>query len=231
MPPLVGGPADTVIAVRELEPSDPEDRKEPTHRRRPASEGAEMRLAILTAARHLFGQCGYDGVSMEDLAEDCGIEPQALQDYFSSKRELFDAVAAESARRFSVEITKRVLGTRAFRDRMHGYIDAYRHLYQSDPDLLPFIGMMLVDSLPDTPPVSRAAGSKTGLMPHGFAERLVDEALGNDELHEAIDREGAVNLITAIGSGLALASIRSDRREFLSMLDAFDRLNAGKLYR
>ena len=203
--------------------------------RPPAQSGDDTRAAILAAAQRLFGAGGYRGVSMEAVAADCGLNARAVYYYFPSKRELFDAVAADVFARFGAEVVDRVFSRTAMRDRMDGYIDAYRHLHESDPTLLPFVGMVLVDGLAEGAAASDAADGRDGLVEagavlRGFMESLVDDALAGGEMADGVDREGVLLLLSAIGMGMSLASI-GNHASFPAMLDVLERLNRGSLYR
>lgn len=52
----------------------------------------QKRNRIVEAARGVFFQRGYKGVTMKDIVEACGISRGGLYLYFSSTRELFEAV-------------------------------------------------------------------------------------------------------------------------------------------
>jgi AcrR family transcriptional regulator len=223
------------------------DGGEPGRRRGrpPAQRGDDTRAAILATAQRMFGAAGYGGVSVEALAAGCGLNPRALYYYFPSKRDLFRAATDDALRRFGAEVASRVFSRKGLRDRVDGYVDVYRHLHRSDPHVVPFVGMVLVDALADDP-ASRAAPAggpdDAGAVLRGFLETLVDDALAGDELAPGVDRDGALALLMAIGMGVALASIgtAAPRPEgdggdggdsFLAMLDVLQRLNDGTLYR
>ena len=76
--------------------------------RPPQSEGAETRRHILEVATHCFLRSGYDGTSMQAIAEEAGLTRTALYNYFRSRADLARAVlfehATESAGRGSVTI-------------------------------------------------------------------------------------------------------------------------------
>lgn len=56
-------------------------------------EGGSTRERALEAALELFGRKGYDGVSMNDIAQAVGIRAPSLYKHFQNKEALFDAVA------------------------------------------------------------------------------------------------------------------------------------------
>src|SRR5688572_3329281 len=88
-------------------------------RGRPADHsGTDTRTAILAAAQRRFGEAGYDAVSMEALAADCGLNARALYYHFASKRVLFEAAAGDAFDRFGREVVERVFTHPSVRDRV-----------------------------------------------------------------------------------------------------------------
>ncbi|MGQ9856471.1 MAG: TetR/AcrR family transcriptional regulator [Fervidobacterium sp.] len=57
-----------------------------------ANKSSETREKILSAARRLFSEKGYDGVSMEDIAQASGVRKSLIYYYFPSKDVLFEEV-------------------------------------------------------------------------------------------------------------------------------------------
>src|SRR3989442_10834288 len=53
----------------------------------------EARTRILSAANQVFGEKGYRRATMDDVAKKLGVSKGALYLYFSSKKELFEAIA------------------------------------------------------------------------------------------------------------------------------------------
>lgn len=58
--------------------------------RRPGGEGS--RDAILAAARDAFGELGFEGATVRDIAGRAGVDPAMLNHYFGSKERLFQEV-------------------------------------------------------------------------------------------------------------------------------------------
>ena len=65
---------------------------------------AELRQAILGAARDAFAREGYDSVSMRGLAEAVGLSHGAIYGYFKDKDELFNALVLESFDRLAAAL-------------------------------------------------------------------------------------------------------------------------------
>jgi AcrR family transcriptional regulator len=51
----------------------------------------DTREEILAAARDLFGDCGYDGASVRQIATSAGVDPALVYHYFGTKESLFRA--------------------------------------------------------------------------------------------------------------------------------------------
>jgi AcrR family transcriptional regulator len=61
-------------------------------------DSAERMLQILSESARLFATNGYDGTSMRDIAEACGISKSLLYHHFTDKDEIFARVALGSTR-------------------------------------------------------------------------------------------------------------------------------------
>ena len=55
---------------------------------------------ILSAALELFSTCGYDAVSVGQIAKAVGIKAPSLYNHFASKRAIFDALFDETAAKY-----------------------------------------------------------------------------------------------------------------------------------
>ncbi|WP_160121237.1 TetR/AcrR family transcriptional regulator [Rhodovarius lipocyclicus] len=63
-----------------------------------SGDGAERMLQILSEAARLFATNGYDGTSMRDISEACGISKSLLYHHFTDKDEIFAKVTLGSTR-------------------------------------------------------------------------------------------------------------------------------------
>jgi AcrR family transcriptional regulator len=60
----------------------------------------QNRLAILDAAREVFGALGYEAATVRDIIRCTGLAAGTFYNYFRSKEEVFAALADDGARRF-----------------------------------------------------------------------------------------------------------------------------------
>lgn len=74
--------------------------------RKPRGQGYERRAEILAAARAMFLAEGYEAVSTRRLAKKAGISQTALYVYFHDKREIYDALCAETFAKLTQQTRK-----------------------------------------------------------------------------------------------------------------------------
>ena len=61
----------------------------------------QNRLAILDAAREVFGELGYEAATVRDIIRRTGLAAGTFYNYYRSKEEVFAALADDGARRFA----------------------------------------------------------------------------------------------------------------------------------
>lgn len=66
-----------------------------------SDKSLQKRNLIVETARDVFFRCGYKGVTMKDIVEACGISRGGLYLYFSSTKELFEAVLEQENKTLS----------------------------------------------------------------------------------------------------------------------------------
>jgi AcrR family transcriptional regulator len=112
--------------------------------------GPERRDTILKAARRLFAEKGYHGVSIDEIAREVDVSPAILYRHFKSKKILYDSVLQDmSAQRESYVQTVINSGTR-FEDVLTGMTQVYIKSIEENPDLLRIELQSLLDRNPAT---------------------------------------------------------------------------------
>lgn len=112
--------------------------------------GPERKDSILKAARRLFAEKGYHGVSIDEIAREVDVSPAILYRHFKSKQVLYDAVLqAMSAMRESYVQTVINSGT-SFEDVLTGMTQVYINSITENPDLLRIELQSLLDRNPAT---------------------------------------------------------------------------------
>jgi len=75
-----------------------------TNVNRKVAQGVATRLAIIAAARHLFGTQGYAETSIEDVAAAAGVTKGALYHHFAAKNDLMRAVYEQVKRQITEQV-------------------------------------------------------------------------------------------------------------------------------
>jgi AcrR family transcriptional regulator len=104
------------------------------HRRRTA-RGTRSRERILDAAMAAFGERGYDGASMSEVARSAGVTKSVIYDHFPSKADLHKALVEHQARALNAHVTAAVeaaAGEPAAK-RLRAGVDAYFRFVEQHP--------------------------------------------------------------------------------------------------
>ncbi len=87
---------------------------------------------ILAAAEQLFGQHGYDGTSMRDVAQKAGVNKALVFYHYGSKAELFDTIINRYYTAHRETIERSLARSRGEpRERVHQLIDDYLDFIES----------------------------------------------------------------------------------------------------
>jgi TetR/AcrR family transcriptional regulator, cholesterol catabolism regulator len=84
-----------------------------------------QKLAILQAAQLLFIQRGYDGVSIRDLAAECGLAKATIYHHFRDKEDLFFSVLEHDLLTMHAEVMQGLDDSQPVLARLHASIEAY----------------------------------------------------------------------------------------------------------
>jgi TetR/AcrR family transcriptional regulator len=151
----------------------------------------ETEQKIILSAEKLFYQKGKAGTSMQDIADDAGINRTLLNYYFRSKDKLFETV---------------------FRKAMGSFVPGIAAMLRSDISFEKYIPAMvetIIDAMIENPQipifVMQELSSNPGRMPQIIKEMGVDPAIaiekmgkegGSERLGEMDPRQVIINLIS-----------------------------------
>ena len=91
---------------------------------------AERVLQILSTSARLFATSGYDGTSMRDIAEACGISKSLLYHHFVDKDEIFARIALGSTRELYQFVHDRLPEGAAPSERIRAFMVATGEYFQ-----------------------------------------------------------------------------------------------------
>lgn len=112
-------------------------RKQPG--RPPSTSDQTVRQQLLAAARGLFAQQGYDGVSIRQVAETAAVNPAMIHYYFGSKQGLYEAMLTDTFTPL-IERLSAVLGASADdAGALRNFFSLYMHTLGANPWMPPLI--------------------------------------------------------------------------------------------
>jgi AcrR family transcriptional regulator len=89
------------------------------------NEPTDSEIYIMNAARKVFVQNGFDGTTMQMIADESGINKALLHYYFRSKDRLFEAVFIEAFSKMIPNLMKIFSSEADIFDKIRSFVDAY----------------------------------------------------------------------------------------------------------
>jgi len=94
---------------------------------------------ILLAAKKVFVRKGYTGSTMQEIANEAGINKSLLHYYFRSKEKLFNAVFHEAFKNFIPRVGEIMTSEPPFFDKIEAFVGIYINLLMENTYLPGFI--------------------------------------------------------------------------------------------
>lgn len=95
---------------------------------------AQNRQAILDAAREVFGESGFETVTVRDIIRRTGLASGTFYNYFRSKEEVAAALSRDGARRFAPILKAQRERARTWEEFVRGALGAYYGFLASEHD-------------------------------------------------------------------------------------------------
>lgn len=116
----------------------------PDPRRKSAVATRSRRIAILGAARRVFGARGFESACVEDIAHLAGVAKGTVYLYYPSKEDMYRAALKEGLREMCLELRRQVEAARtvraklvAFVETKLAYVEAHRDFFRIYSAALP----------------------------------------------------------------------------------------------
>lgn len=101
--------------------------------------GEERRRRLVAEAMRGFGKRGFDGTTLDAVAEAAGVRKQTLLYYYPTKEDLFDACTQELTERLAEALQRGLEGSLGGWARVESVIRSIFRTGEDAPELLPFV--------------------------------------------------------------------------------------------
>ncbi|HBM56349.1 MAG TPA: hypothetical protein DD388_06930 [Acidimicrobiaceae bacterium] len=195
---------------------------------RSSGRGAETRERILDDALSSFGTIGYDGTSLDDLANGLGIRKQTILYHFVSKRGLLGAVVDRSAADLNAALFEVLDGEATDWERVEALVRSVFRVALEQPLLM---GLLREVSRPGSPAAPRLKGAMGPLMDRAQAwmEREMDagrmrrtdaQLVLISAYSTVVGLATEIEVLRAAGLEPTMRTVATRRRELLRFLRA-----------
>ena len=195
---------------------------------RSSGRGAETRDRILDAALSSFGTIGYDGTSLDALANGLGIRKQTILYHFVSKRGLLGAVVDRSAADLNAALLEVLDGEATDWERVEALVRSVFRVALEQPLLM---GLLREVSRPGSPAAPRLKGAMGPLMDRAQAwmEREMDagrmrrtdaQLVLISAYSTVVGLATEIEVLRAAGLEPTMRTVATRRRELLRFLRA-----------
>ena len=195
---------------------------------RSSGRGAETRGRILDAALSSFGTIGYDGTSLDDLANGLGIRKQTILYHFVSKRGLLGAVVDRSAADLNAALLEVLDGEATDWERVEALVRSVFRVALEQPLLM---GLLREVSRPGSPAAPRLKGAMGPLMyrAQAWMEREMDagrmrrtdaQLVLISAYSTVVGLATEIEVLRAAGLEPTMRTVATRRRELLRFLRA-----------
>jgi len=100
---------------------------------------------ILAAAQHAFLKYGIEKITLEDIAQECGVKKTALYYYFKNKEEILAEMLKQKMNEFTEIVNQEVLKQTNVKDRLRTYMKTKILIMKEN---LPFLKLFEKETLP-----------------------------------------------------------------------------------
>lgn len=154
------------------------------------AKGISTEENILNVAREVFMRNGYSGTTMQQIADEAGINKSLLHYYYRSKEKLFGQIFAEVFSQFIPELGKIFITDKSLEEKIRAFVDSYIEGFIRNP----LIPIFVMQELSSNPQHLADLIKKSGIDPEMII-KMISESLKKEDLNIQDPRQFMVNMI------------------------------------
>lgn len=197
--------------------------------RPPHSDGAETRSRILSVAREVFGELGYDKATFKEIAERAGVTRPAVNHYFHHKEALYAALFDVTRDSVVGEAVANAAGEPNLTARLEAFLQAATQLDSRDRTSARFIAASLLDGIRHPELRDRAQSQLEDAR--RFVDRSLRGAIEQGEIRPDTNVPAVTEMLVAVMWGMGLyAGFVGSQDQLEDVVEQFGRLLEGNLW-
>ena len=154
------------------------------------AKGISTEENILNVAREVFMRNGYSGTTMQQIADEAGINKSLLHYYYRSKEKLFGQIFAEVFSQFIPELGKIFMTDMSLEEKIRAFVDSYIEGFIRNP----LIPIFVMQELSSNPQHLADLIKKSGIDPE-MVIKMISESMKKEDLNIQDPRQFMVNMI------------------------------------
>lgn len=168
--------------------------------RPPAAKSAETRGRILTAAREVFSEVGYDAATFQEIAARADLTRPAINHYYPSKHALYRHVVEQTNSALIATCLEDAAREENFQERIRAFLQAAVQAQDYNRAAAAFLVSSVLEYRRH-PELSREDSDSLELT-RSFAFATVKDGISNGELQADLDVDSAAEMLVAAFWGI-----------------------------
>lgn len=145
---------------------------------------------ILKVAREVFMKHGYDGTSMQMIADEAGINKSLLHYYYRSKEKLFSKIFTKVFSQFIPHLGVVFMSEMTMKEKIYAFVDRYIDIFLENP----LIPIFVMQELSKNPQHLTQLVKEAGMNPEILIQNIV-KSMKNEGVEMDDPRQFFVNMI------------------------------------
>ena len=195
-----------------------------------AVDAGETRKRLVTEARRLFAEIGYDATTNRLVADAVGITTGAIYHYFPSKKDMYLAAFAEVQDMVYGALEAAASSHESFAGKFSSMLDELANISTQEPSFIGFVVGVAAESQrhPELASELSSLRARTGR----FLHEICEEAVRKGEVSDGITGQVLHDMINVVMSGLSRFShVVDDAERRQQVVEGLKQLMAGSVLR